>query len=130
MAVIVWLVPRVRTCVPAVQFVGLVVSENTRAFSTAYQALPLYRATLTGLAGRVTKPVSVPALHAGAAGLLISIVPKKYPPASLNPWWVTTIVPPISAITGGIQVPEVGGEAGVLAALTPVTVMNAPDGTS
>jgi hypothetical protein len=44
----------------------------------------------------------------------------------LNPWWVTIILPPIRAITGGIQSPEVAGEVGVLAEVTPVTVMNKP----
>jgi hypothetical protein len=65
-------------------------------------------------------------LHAGAAGLDISITPKKLEPEPLNPGCVTNILVLTTVNVGGDHGPEVAGEVGVLPEVTPLIVINAP----
>jgi hypothetical protein len=81
-------------------------------------------ATLVGTPGngRVVKFV---ALHTGAARLVKLIAPKTVD-VPLNPECVRIKYTPIIAIVGGTQTPEVVGDNGVFAEVTPEIVTNVP----
>src|ERR1700746_2475555 len=116
--------PTGRSCEAFVRVVGTSTSLNARWF-------PLYEkyARLLKFATDVgTLPIGFVArsveLQAGAEGVVISMTPKMFAPAPLNPGCVTRIFVLTTAIVGGVHAPEVAGDEGTFAPVTPLIVIN------